>query len=110
MKKLFLALAMMVMVVGSAHAENVRVFLDGNALHRMCQQQRSMWYIIGYLDTARVLNYLNETDYKICAPNGMEGQQLNDTICKYLDDNPERRHWAAGTNIYNALDSAFPCE
>lgn len=45
-----------------------------------------------------------------CVPPGVKFEQLRDVAVQYLQDNPEKRHFAAAASVWVAVAEAFPCD
>jgi len=60
-------------------------------------------YVDGAVDTFQVLDIL-------CPSSLVTRGQLIDTVGKFLENNPEVRHKAASSLVYNALKDIFSCK
>ena len=88
---------------------------SGNTLYQKLTSQ-TLWenamatgFIAGVFDGyATEQNWDNQAHY-ICMPDNATKQQLSDTVKKYLEDNPQDRHFNAASIVLNALSLAYPC-
>jgi hypothetical protein len=44
-----------------------------------------------------------------CVPEGVTARQVGDVFCKFLRENPERRHYVAALLFSAAMAAAWPC-
>ena len=70
-----------------------------------------MGAIDGYNDQQERINTLLGTDTTrmYCVPTQVTVKQLIDTVVLYLQQHPERRHYAAIDEVSIALTEAYPC-
>jgi hypothetical protein len=68
-------------------------------------------YVEGVVDTIQDLRRspLIPKRTLFCAPDEMTGQEAVRITLKYLDDHPEGLHFAASSEVWTALHTAFPC-
>lgn len=94
------------------------VFFDGNKLHEACQNSRDSldWYIVGAIESdtwwvndTTVDGHAVELKDPYCLPVPTNARQAMDVVCKYIESNPDRRHFPAAYQVRNALSEAFPC-
>ncbi|WP_176762507.1 Rap1a/Tai family immunity protein [Pelagibacterium luteolum] len=93
-------------------------FVDGNFLHDLCSRapQSAQSYAIGVADETFMMQQSVGDDglplipAYICIPAGVSSLQVKDSVCAYLADNPESRHWPAAILTRNALLEAWPCQ
>ena len=45
----------------------------------------------------------------LCLPKGMKISQQSKVLIKFLENNPDKLHWNAGTLFFAAMREAFPC-
>jgi len=67
-------------------------------------------YIAGVNDM--MMSHLADTPkstLKYCLPSGVEMDQLQRVVKKWLEDNPSQLHLPAGVTVIRALIQAFPC-
>ena len=103
-------LGMMALLVSSPAAAQ---FFDGNELHAMCSDGRkdaAAIYALGALDAAHLYQQLSGVRDRVCMENGIQASQVADVVCKYLDDNPQHRHWLAADLVAESAAAAWPCE
>ncbi|MBT3558754.1 MAG: hypothetical protein HOC63_14500 [Rhodospirillales bacterium] len=111
MKRLILALAMLVMVSPAWGG----VYLDGNDLHLYCSDKAdklSEGVCYGYLNAMSDSSSGDNRGFdgiKFCTPELSNPRQLRDVVYKWLDDNPQHRHFAAASLVADALAEAWPC-
>jgi len=91
-------------------------FETGSSILETCESE--VWYnkgycsgyIIGVSDTADTLALWDGSPVLICIPDGVTAGQLWKVVVKYLNENPEKLHFAADSLVLAALEGAFPCE
>lgn len=93
-------------------------FLDGNDLHSLCSDSPVVagYYVVGVIDNEVDQDRAVTADGQVvltreflCIPDGVVGNQARDVVCRYLDENPEDRHWPASGLTYNAIRVVWPC-
>jgi hypothetical protein len=99
----------------SQQASALEFFLGGNALHRTCQNptQRgttAKGFIIGVEDLNSYLTDINVIKKSSCTSKEVDAEQITDTACNYLRDNPQHRHHPAVHLVREAMTKAFPCK
>lgn len=88
------------------------IFLSGNELHdelqseNMTRQVTAIMYVLGVADTMQTLQ---TTEYPACRPKEVTRKQLGDVVKKWLEKNPDKRHFSASSVTMHALSEAFPC-
>ena len=86
-------------------------FVNGNILHEWCSgDDYGKIYCMGY--SAAVSDVMDEHTvygWSACVPNDVMLSQLTDIVTRWLDNNPQKRHYAAQGLIAEALAEAFPC-
>lgn len=86
-------------------------FDSGNDLFNRCVGSDALpAYCIGY--TTGVADTLGSGplyDFAACLPDRVSKGQIRDIVVKYLQDNPQERHYAAVGLTAKALSLAFPC-
>lgn len=118
MRAVFLS---MLLLVSPAHAD----LFDGNELLNLCKTVplRANGYIAGIYDKSLIdsaaaefwgLTRENKDNLKkavrpYCVPDGVRLSQFHDIVCKYLEEFPQHRHYAASSLVDSALTRAFPC-
>jgi hypothetical protein len=68
----------------------------------------AMQYINGVVDGLYQAEALAGREY-LCAPAAVTLGQMRDVVRKHLDSYPSTRHLLAGSLVYVALSSAWPC-
>lgn len=86
---------------------------DGNKLQSYCEgdiaaRVHGMNFVIGF-DDGNTFNASTSNPKGYCTPNGVTGRQMIDIVCKYLSENPQKRHETGASLTYSALSDAFPC-
>jgi hypothetical protein len=97
--------------VASAHAQTQ--FFMGEKLHEWCQRSPDSHLVATYVAGAKdALTLAAElgTVQRECSPAGIALGRLSGVVCKFLRDNPEKRHWPAASLIWGALVGAWPCD
>ncbi|WP_371126541.1 Rap1a/Tai family immunity protein [Bosea sp. (in: a-proteobacteria)] len=97
-----------VLYAGGASAKT-DAFYDGNALHKLCQQNNATGYVIGLSDTYDSMSNMLKTKKSICPSTKVTAGQMKDVICLSLAQHPETRHLTAASLAMLALSNAFPC-
>jgi hypothetical protein len=97
----------MVSVVVGVSTASPCVAEDGSTLYHWCENlpDAAMGYIVGVADalsTRRALPF--------CMPERVARGQLQDVVCGYLRDKPERRRYDATSAVWNAQREAWPCK
>ena len=91
-------------------------FIDGNTLHTRCNSPEDvydkascLWFVIGVADAIGGPNkgYQGRT---FCHPSSVLTGQLRDVVKKWLNENPQLRHFTAVSLTAKALSEAFPCK
>jgi Ssp1 endopeptidase immunity protein Rap1a len=95
-----------VSVVAGVWAASPCVAEDGSTLYHWCENlpDAAMGYIVGVADalsTRRALPF--------CMPERVTRGQLQDVVCGYLREDPERRRYDATSAVWNAQRKAWPC-
>jgi hypothetical protein len=112
MRTLLIALSAL-LASGSAHA-TVFSYQSGNKLHALCTGQGAanrahvMGYILGVADTHNLI-VSRGAPQLVCVPKEATTSQISDAVCKYLVDNPQKRHFAGSSVVLAALEAAFSC-
>ncbi len=89
---------------GPAHAD----FHDGNALHAYCQNPRDRGEVMIYASGVAGGLELSEKKF-FCIPKSAKLGQLGDIVCRFLDANPETRHFPGAVLVARSLRVAWPC-
>ena len=97
----------------SASAQNTMGFyIDGNKLHEFCTTNYTMahGYVSGVFDRSSTAYAATlSPSVMLCSPQSSKTTQLTDVVCKYLEENPEVRHYGGAAITEMALTEAFPC-
>jgi Rap1a immunity proteins len=64
-------------------------------------------YIDGVIDR-NDLAYVHKS--VVCVPSDVTNGQEEQIVMKYLNDHPERLHYAAALLVLEAMHQAFPCQ
>ena len=115
MKRLILALAMVVMV-SPAWGVN---FKNGNALYKECTADKSSdtYFQQQVFCAAYIAGIIDATDgvdrgvgsFKFCMPLEADLRQARDVVVAWLKVHPENRHFGASDLVAAALQEAWPC-
>jgi hypothetical protein len=83
------------------------VYVNADTLHEWCQQQpaRALFYVAGVLDALMLMS-----NAPVCIPAESNLAQPRDVMCKYLRDNPAKRHYNTASSIWLAQSQAWPCK
>lgn len=86
-------------------------FLTGNELLDMCKSSRlqASGYMMGFAEGYAIRDEMGAKPV-VCLPNSVMSGQVIDVVCRYLEQNPETRHWSAAYQAHNALVKAWPCK
>jgi hypothetical protein len=100
--------ALLLLSASSALAD----FYDGNGLLEMCKKSNfsAATYAIGVYDAERVVADAKIENSLICLPTNVTVGQIGDIVCKYLADNPAKRHYTAARSVLAVLIDDFPCK
>lgn len=101
-----------VLLAAPASAGN---FENGNSLYKNCQgdtfeQTRCMAYISAIADVLGGKSYNSVAGYVACIPLRVNLDQLRSILVKWLNNNPQYRHYAAPGLVAAAFEEAFPCK
>ncbi len=82
-------------------------FYSGNALLRLMSGQQveqdiATGYVAGVADAHAGIIW--------CGPPQVSVGQIRDVVKKYLEQYPEKRHFAADSNVAVALRTVWPCK
>jgi hypothetical protein len=108
LRQVFKIITSILMITSIAiSSESMAAFVDGNKLKEYLSNTGSasdyaMGFIIGVADS--------HSDTLVCPPIGVTVGQMVDVARKYLNENPDKLHYAAYTNVAIALMHAFPCK
>ena len=87
-------------------------FYSGNDLFGYCAGEvRNSDHCLGY--TTGIVDALASGSifgWKACVPEQVSAAQVRDIVVKYLQDNPQDRHYSAAAIAAKALSIAFPCQ
>lgn len=79
--------------------------ITGNDLHRWCSGTRLM--VLGYVSgVTDMTGFLRDP---VCLPDSVTMGQINDVVCKWIDDNPKERNRKGAQVTLMALRDAWPC-
>lgn len=111
MKRLLLV---MLLVGVASPASSKTAWVSGNYLYDLCKgtdtfgQVGCSSYVIGVADALNQIQVDGLSQF--CVPKGAVIEQITDVARKYLNENPERRHFAAHSLVTTALSKSFPCK
>jgi hypothetical protein len=110
---IFAALALAVLTAGAtaqsdSSGTQISGYVNADRLHELCQQQPAlaMYYVAGVLDALS----LNASNAPMCIPAESTLAQARDVVCKYLRDNPAKRHYNIASSVSVAQSQAWPCK
>jgi hypothetical protein len=96
--------------------EDAIFFISGNELHGALVNFKStrqnldgakgVGYVMGVHDA---LNGRTSAGYCFQSPKNVTSGQLSDVVLKYLEDNPQLRHYSGNSLVSAALAQSFPC-
>ena len=112
MRTVLLVAALVVLVLVSASAQAIDSWADGNELKKMCHSEANFDQGVcgGFaIAVAGIVDNYPVAGYRTCIPSGVLAGQLNNIMVKFLDDHPERLHYAATSLAVEAFVEAFPC-
>ena len=97
-----------------ASAQNSSLSMaTGNGFYSNCASEKSMFVIgvcYGYLSASiDSAIYARGSARTFCIPSQVENKQTFDTFMKYLNTNPDKRHFPTTVLVPLALSEAFPC-
>lgn len=127
MKHMWLALVLAILT-SPARAD----FFNGNELHAACSLKTTdgiTAYVAAIYDKALAdgtivnffvtasevkrnpdLAHIAKSIKPYCVSDAVSLGQLKDVVCKWLVDNPARRHYPGAVIVPTALGDAFPCK
>jgi hypothetical protein len=112
LKRAILGLLVAGLVIQPASAE----YINGNRLYEMCRDDgaASRGFLYGYLasliDTSAFVADVISRQRPLCVPEGVELNQLADVVCRYLQDNPEKRQSTGSGLAFVAVGHSFKCK
>ena len=91
--------------------EQIYGYVSADTLHEWCQQQpaRAMYYVAGALDALTMVAN-NASNAPVCIPASSTSAQARYVVCKYLRENPAKRHYNTASSVWVAQSQAWPCE
>src|SRR5258705_10452565 len=94
-------------VLTTEASAEIQRYVSADTLHEWCQQQpaRAMYYVAGALDALM----LSANNAPVCIPAESTLAQARDVVCKYLRDNPAKRHYNTASSLWMAQSQACPC-
>lgn len=109
----------LLLIAGQTQAE----FITGNEIFDDCENGHEVCgvYVMGVVDAfgvvsneGKTLPIMSDEDQVIeiktfCMAERVTGSQLAGVFLKYLQGNPENRHWNAAILVHNSLLEKFPC-
>ena len=86
-------------------------FLSGNGLKQRCSDEsvECAAYIMGISDAHDYYVHFGGIS-NFCAPMEVTNGQMKAITEKYMEEHPEKLHFAASDIVLNALAEAFPCK
>lgn len=110
MRMFFALLALFGTANSAALAQQIIVHADGNDMAQWCETPEGRivmaWYVVGNLNQRAMLSDGNPD---ICIEQSMTVRQLGDVMCKWIQDNPERRHYGGPQLVTLGFKEKFPC-
>jgi hypothetical protein len=104
------ALTLAVLTTEATAQTDARIhgYVTADKLYEWCQQQpdKAMYYVAGILDALT----LNASNAPVCIPEESTMAQARDVVCKYLRDNPAKRHYNTASSLWLARSQAWPCK
>jgi len=86
-------------------------FVDGNELYEDMKNNYGKLYSSGYITgVADVGNDNSIYGFRFCVPQQATRGQLADVVNKWLEQNPDKRHYSASSLIAHAFQETFPCK
>ena len=108
-----LAIATALAAGASARAQGA--FLTGNDLFTACTGTRTAadadctGYVTGVADALLAVQGFGEGAPSVCLSANVTRGQMRDVVPRYLERNPQDRHYGAASTTFVALRQAFPC-
>jgi Rap1a immunity proteins len=86
----------------------IQRYVSADTLHEWCERKdiRATYYVAGVLDALM----LNANNAPVCHPAESTLAQARDVVCKYLRDNPAKRHYNTASSVWSAQSEAWPCK
>jgi hypothetical protein len=97
-----------------AAAQQPTTFLSGNDLWSHCSGKSVFdaglctGYVAGIADALGAGSAIFGN--WACLPEGVNGEQAQDVVMRYLEQHPETRYYSAAILVAEALAQAFPCK
>ncbi len=94
-------------VRAQAGDDRIQRYVSANTLHEWCQAapDKALYYVAGVVDALT----LNADHMPVCIPVESTLTQIRDVVCKYLRENPAKRHYNTASSLWLAQSQAFPC-
>jgi hypothetical protein len=115
LSRLTILLAVICPTIATAQvAPKARAYLEGHDLHRACKISSAAGaalcggFILGVADSMAAVGVVTRMT-SICTPSSATPDQLRTTVVRFLENNPERRGFAAHSLVTFALEQAYPC-
>jgi len=115
MKKLLMALCLMLSL--SAHGQDTQsvAYFDGTSLMDDCESDRQqrqyscVSYLMGMTDG--FVGASNYAGFKVpyCKPAEVTGSQLRKIVVKHYNNHPEDLHYTAHSVVLILMQDSFPC-
>ena len=89
---------------------NPTQYVSPARLHEWCQQEpaRAFYYVAGVMDA--LMMSADRSNLRVCLPaRSTTLEQARDVVCKYLSDNPAKRHFNLASSVWVAQSEAWPC-
>jgi hypothetical protein len=82
-------------------------FVTGNTLFKdmngdVVDKSIALGYVMGVSDA-----YTNVT---VCLPANVTAGQVQDVVKRYLENNPDKRHYTADSLVRDSLEKVWPCK
>lgn len=109
MKKIITLIFSLIAVVGCSNQNygNGISFKSGNNLHEILSSTNEIERLTG---TAYIVGVVDGRFYKCNELLGTTPNQLRDTVKKFLDENPEKRQYAAASIIDSLIKDKYGCK
>lgn len=117
MKNLIIAMALMIVMVGTAEADTLefKAFHTGLDFLQKCEEKKAhiqtqcIGYIEAVVDTVGYLSFWWEKNTPICMPGEVFNLQLRLIVTRFFNENPKLLHLPAQFLVIQALNKAYPC-
>lgn len=110
MRKMITAIALLGTLI-PAQAEQGS-YVNGADLDKWCWEpntDNATAFIMGVHDATITMFDTGNTDLTLCVPDTAKGRDITVAVCRWLNNNPAKRHMSASSLTMVALAETWPC-